>query len=84
MSKKFGQTRRLIKTDGTVAYVWEGKLHSWEGPALIPEGDNKQREYYIHGIQYNQEEWDELKKDRQGIPFYKNQSMKNKLSDYRN
>ena len=84
MSKKFGQTRRLVKTDGTGAYVWEGKLHSWEGPALIPEGDNKQREYYIHGIQYSQEEWDELKKDRQGIPFYKNQSMKNKLSDYRN
>lgn len=84
MSKKFGQTRRLVKIDGTVAYVWEGKLHSWEGPALIPEGDNKQREYYIHGIQYSQEEWDELKKDRQGIPFYKNQSMKNKLSDYRN
>jgi len=84
MSKKFGQTRRLIKTDGTIAYVWEGKLHSWEGPALIPEGDNKQREYYIHGIQYSHEEWDELKKDRQGIPFYKNQSMKNKLSDYRN
>mgnify|MGYP003115656123 FL=1 len=84
MSKKFGQTRRLVKTDGTVAYVWEGKLHSWEGPALIPEGNNKQREYYIHGIQYSQEEWDELKKDRQGIPFYKNQSMKNKLSDYRN
>ena len=84
MSKKFGQTRRLIKTDGTVAHVWEGKLHNWEGPALIPEGDNKQREYYIHGIQYSQEEWDELKKDRQGIPFYKNQSMKNKLSDYRN
>jgi hypothetical protein len=35
-------------------------------------------------MQYSQEEWDELKKDRQGIPFYKNQSMKNKLSDYRN
>jgi hypothetical protein len=84
MGKKFGESRKLTKADGTIAHVWEGKLHSWEGPALIPEGDNKQREYYIHGIQYSQEEWDELKKDRQGIPFYKNQSMKNKLSDYRN
>ena len=84
MSKKFGESRRLTKEDGTVAHVWEGKLHNWEGPSLIPQGDNKLKEYYIHGIQYSQEEWNELKKDRQGIPFYKNQSMKNKLSDYRN
>jgi hypothetical protein len=84
MNNKFGQPKKLKKVDGTIAHIWEGKLHNWNGPALIPEGDNKKREYYIHGIQYSEEEWNELKKDRQGVPFYKNQSMKNKLSDYRN
>ena len=33
--QKFPQSRRLKKADGTVAYVWDGKLHNWEGPALI-------------------------------------------------
>ena len=39
----FPQSKRLKKADGTIAYVWDGKLHNWEGPALIPEGNKKKR-----------------------------------------
>ena len=83
-SKKtpFPQSRRLIKPDGTVAYTWDNKLHNWDGPALYtPE---EKGEYYLYGFQYSKEEWQELRSQREGLPWYKNQSMKNDLSDYRN
>ena len=51
---------------------------------LIPEGNNRKAEYHIYGIKYSKEEWNERRKQRTGVPYYKNQSMKNKLSDYRN
>ena len=41
MSEKWEQSKRLKKADGTVAVVWEGRLHNWDGPALIPEGNEK-------------------------------------------
>ena len=74
----------LKKADGTIAYVWDGKLHNWEGPALIPEGNEKKGEYHLYGIQHTKEEWNEARKQREGLPYYKNQSMKAHLSDYRN
>jgi len=30
------------------------------------------------------DQWNELKSQREGIPFYKNPSMKHLLSEYRN
>ena len=27
--------------------MFNGKLHNWEGPALIPEGNMRKREYYL-------------------------------------
>jgi len=83
--QKFPQSRRLIKPeDGTIAYSWDGKLHNWDGPALIPQGNKKLSEYYLYGFQKTKDEWKEMRSQREGIPFYKNQSMKNDLSDYRN
>jgi hypothetical protein len=89
MSIETGQTypksRKLIKPeDGTIAYTWDGKLHNWDGPALLPEGKTKNAEYYLYGIQKTEEDWKEMRRQREGIPFYKNQSMKSQLSDYRN
>ena len=55
----FPKSRKLKSPDGTIAYLWDNKLHNWEGPALIPEGDNRRREYYIYGIEYSEEEWKE-------------------------
>jgi hypothetical protein len=64
-------SKKYKSPDKTIRHVWDGKLHSWEGPALIPEGDNKRREYYIYGIQYTEDAWGEAKRDWDGIPFYK-------------
>lgn len=76
MSKKFEASKKLTKADGTIAYVWEGKFHNWEGPALIPEGDNRKREYYIHGIKYSEDAWKEVRRNRQGLPWFKQASVK--------
>ena len=85
-SKKtpFPKSKKLSKPDGTIAYTWDGKLHNWEGPALIPEGNTKKAEYYLYGLPLEKEQWEEKRAQREGLPFYKNQSMKSKLSDYRN
>lgn len=66
--------RNLSKPDGTKAKSWNGKLHCWDGPALItPEG---KKEYYIYGLQYTQDAWKEAKSNRNGTPFYKDPSFK--------
>ena len=52
----FPKTKRLKTPDGTIVYYWDNKLHNWEGPALIPEGNNRLREYYIYGVKYSKEE----------------------------
>ena len=72
----FPKTRRLKTPDGTIVYYWDNKLHNWEGPALIPEGDNRKREYYIYGIQYSEEEWKERKRDGKGLPWFKDPRFK--------
>ena len=65
----FPQSRRLVKPDGTVAMTWDNKLHNWEGPALItPEG---KKEYYLYGIEYTLDDWKERRRQREGLPFYK-------------
>jgi hypothetical protein len=69
-------SKKYKSPDKTIRHVWDGKLHSWEGPALIPEGEYKQREYYIYGIQYSEEAWGEAKRDWEGIPFYKTSMAK--------
>ena len=70
----FPQSRRLVKPDGTVAMTWDNKLHNWEGPALItPEG---KKEYYLYGKKMTLEQWEEARKNREGLPWYKNASMK--------
>ena len=76
MSKKFEASRKLTKADGTIAYIWEGKFHNWEGPALIPEGNLRKREYYIHGIKYSEDAWKEVRRNRQGLPWYKQAANK--------
>jgi hypothetical protein len=83
--KKLIVVKKLKTADGTIAYTKDGKLHNWEGPALIPEGDKKRAEYYIHGIKYTKDEFEQALKDQEGLPWYKNQSMKSKLEEgYRN
>jgi hypothetical protein len=73
----FPQSRRLIKPDGTKAISWDNKLHNWDGPALItPDG---KKEYYIYGIQYTLEDWKERKRQREGLPFYKDPQFRGQI-----
>ena len=62
--------------DGTILHHWDGKLHNWEGPALIPQGVRRLREYYLYGIRLTEEEWKERKRDRKGVPWYKNPAIR--------
>jgi len=78
----FPKSRKLSKPDGTIAYTWDNKLHNWEGPALIhPDGKS---EYHLYGMPLSKDEWKERRSQREGLPYYKNQSMKVHLDNYRN
>jgi hypothetical protein len=68
---KLEPTRKLVTEDKTVAYYWQGKMHNWDGPAYIPQGNNKKAEYYLFGIKKTKLEWLMAKRDVNGVPFYK-------------
>lgn len=63
------KTKKYTSPDGTVRYMKDGKLHNWEGPALIPtEG---KEEYYINGTQHTKDSHKKARKDGIGLPWYK-------------
>jgi hypothetical protein len=76
MSTQYQKARKLTKADGTIMHVFDGKLHNWEGPALIPEGNYKKREYYLNGIKYTEAEYNKILKEREGLPWYKGSGAK--------
>ena len=65
------KTKCYKSPDGTVRYIFNGKLHNWDGPALVPKGNKKQAEYYLNGIQHSEREWKLRLRDREGLPWYK-------------
>jgi len=75
-NEKYQPSRKITTADKTVMYMFDGKLHNWEGPALIPQGDNRKREYYLNGIKMTQEQWKEALKGREGLPWYKGSGAK--------
>ena len=70
-NKKYQPSRKITTADGTIMYTFDGKLHNWEGPALIPEGNKRKREYYLNGIKMTEAQWKEALKNREGLPWYK-------------
>lgn len=62
------------------------KFHRWDGPAIEPhtEGCEFTKSYYLNGIKYDEETYSIIMQEREGLPWYKNTSMKALLSDYRN
>lgn len=74
--ESFPKTKKLRTSDGTIVYHWDGKMHNWDGPAYIPQGKRRLREYYIYGIKKTEEEWKEAKNSGKGLPWYKNPSFK--------
>jgi hypothetical protein len=68
--------KKLKTADGTVAYYLDNKLHNWDGPALIPQGNKRLAEYYLFGLKKTKEQWEDSKKDSNGVPFYKTSAGK--------
>ena len=70
-----------IEADGskTTAHVLDfgdrAVFHSDEGPALINK-EQKRKEYYLNGIQYDFDTWNEIQKGKEGLPWYKNPAFK--------
>jgi len=65
------ETKRLKTADGTIVYYWENKMHNWDGPAYIPQGNKRAAEYWLFGMKYTKSQWEDRKKDINGQPFYK-------------
>ena len=50
-------------------------FHCEKGPALINK-EQKRKEYYLNGIEYDFETWNEIMKGKEGLPWYKNPAFK--------
>ena len=50
-------------------------FHCEKGPALINK-EQKRKEYYLNGIEYDFETWSEIMKGKEGLPWYKNPAFK--------
>ena len=70
-----------IEEDGTktparvIDFNGIAKFHDEEGPALINK-EQKRKEYYLNGIEFTYDDWNEIMKGKEGLPWYKNPSMK--------
>ena len=62
-------TARVIDTGNRAVF------HCEEGPALVNE-EQKRKEYYLNGIEYDFETWNEIMKGKEGLPWYKNPAFK--------
>ena len=63
------QTKKFTSPDGIVRHIKDGKLHNWEGPALITSEGKE--EYYINGVQHTKDSHKKARKDGVGLPWYK-------------
>ena len=65
-----------IEEDGTktIARVLQmgdrAVFHSEDGPALINK-EQKRKEYYLNGIEFIYDDWNEIMKGKEGLPWYK-------------
>ena len=83
---------KTIKSQGAKIYLvrmqgeehW--KFHRWDGPAIEPKSKDSEHSkgWYLHGIPYSEDHYNQLIQQPEGLPWYKNPSMKNLLTDYRN
>ena len=50
-------------------------FHNEDGPALINK-EQRRKEYYLNGIEFTHDDWNEIMKGKEGLPWYKNPAMK--------
>ena len=65
------ETKKLKTSDGTIVYYLDGKMHNFDGPAYLPQGNKRAAEYYVFGMKFTKDQFDNIKKDNNGVPFYK-------------
>ena len=59
------------KTQARVLQVGDRAVfHDEDGPALINK-EQRRKEYYLNGIEYDFETWNEIMKGKEGLPWYK-------------
>ena len=54
---------------------YKAVFHNEDGPALINK-EQRRKEYYLNGIEYDFETWNEIMKGKEGLPWYKNPAFK--------
>jgi len=70
-----------IEEDGTKTRVRvlqmgdRAVFHDEEGPTLVNK-EQKRKEYYLNGIEYDYDTWNEIMKGREGLPWYKQPAAK--------
>lgn len=64
-----GAIHHMIKYQGETAY----KIHSWDGPAIEPIDEDcpLKKAWYINGIEYTHDEYEDRLREREGLPFFK-------------
>ena len=64
------------KTQATVLDLGtKAVFHNEEGPALINK-EQKRKEYYLNGIEFTFDDWNEIMKGKEGLPWYKKPAAK--------
>ena len=70
-----------IEEDGTkstarvIDYNGRAVFHNDDGPALINK-EQKRKEYYLNGIEFTYDDWNEIIKGKEGLPWYKTAAAK--------
>ena len=70
-----------IEEDGSNTTVrvidlgYKAVFHNEDGPALVNK-EQRRKEYYLNGIEYDFETWSEIMKGKEGLPWYKNPAFK--------
>ena len=74
------ETKRIKTQDGSIVYSIDiedkNLMHNWDGPAYIPQGNKRAAEYWLFGFKYTKDQWEDRKKDVNGVPFYKTAAAK--------
>ena len=70
-----GAYHHFFRESGSEAW----KYHNWDGPAIAPiagEETELKKTYFLYGIEMSKDKWNETLQDREGLPWYKNPSMR--------
>ena len=59
------KTRALVLDMGHKAV-----FHNEDGPALT-NTEQRRKEYYLNGIEFTYDDWNEIMKGKEGLPWYK-------------